>query len=89
MDAEERKVSLFDEAGRERIFTVHDALKAEQDTYYLVESVEDRAEVLVLRETAEGLETVSSPELERVLELFEEEDDDQAPEQDPERDSPK
>ncbi len=40
--------------------------------YYLVENVDDPSEVLLLRETAGGLETVEGEEFQRVIAALEE-----------------
>ncbi len=40
--------------------------------YYLVENVDDPSEVLLLRESAEGLETVEGEEFQRVIAALEE-----------------
>ncbi|HZQ50456.1 MAG TPA: DUF1292 domain-containing protein [Candidatus Dormibacteraeota bacterium] len=62
-----QSVSLIDESGQERTFTLHDAFELEGVTYYLVEAAEDPDEVMLLRESGEGLETVDQEEFERVM----------------------
>ena len=73
MDAEDQIVTLIDEAGAERRFRLHDAFDLEDQHYYLVEAVDDPAEVMLLRETGEGLETVEAQEFDRVIAMLEEE----------------
>ncbi len=60
-------VSLIDESGRERTFRLHDAFELEGATYYLVEGSDGPDEVLLLRETPDGLATVDEDEFERVM----------------------
>jgi len=67
-------VTLLDEGGAERRFVLHDAFDTDGHTYYLVEAADDPEQVLLLRETAEGLESVEEPEFERVLTLLEADD---------------
>ncbi len=62
-----QQVALIDESGRERKFRLHDAFELEGATYYVVEGWDDPDEVLLLRETADGLETVDEDEFERVM----------------------
>lgn len=71
MDDEPQEVSLIDEGGRERRFRLHDAFDLDERTYYLVEAIDDPAEVLLLRDAEGGLETVEGPELERALAVLE------------------
>lgn len=66
-----QQVTLIDEAGRERAFTLHDAFDLEGATYYLVEGVDDPDEVLLLRETDGGLATVEDDEFQRVMAALE------------------
>jgi hypothetical protein len=67
-------VTLLDEGGAERQFVLHDAFDADGHTYYLVEAADDPEQVLLLRETDRGLESVDEPEFERVLTLLEADD---------------
>jgi len=71
-EAHPQHVTLIDEAGRERQFHLHDAFDHEGSVYYLVENVDDPSEVLLLRESAQGLETVEGEEFQRVLAALEE-----------------
>lgn len=64
-------VTLIDESGVERRFTVHDAFELEGVPYYLVEAVDDPDQVLLLRESSAGLETVEGDEFERVMTALE------------------
>jgi len=64
-------VTLLDEGGVERQFVLHDAFDTDGHTYYLVEAADDPEQVLLLRETDRGLESVDGPEFERVLTLME------------------
>lgn len=68
------EVVLIDEEGGERRFKLHDAFDADGIIYYLVEAAEDPEQVLLLKETDSGLETVDSEELDRVLALLEAEE---------------
>ena len=61
------EVTLVDEAGVERRFRMHDAFELEGVSYYLVEDATDPNEVLLLRETDTGLETVGGEEFDRVM----------------------
>ena len=61
------EVTLVDEAGVERRFRMHDAFEVEGVSYYLVEDATDPNEVLLLRETDTGLETVGGEEFDRVM----------------------
>jgi hypothetical protein len=67
-------VTLLDEGGAERQFVLHDAFDMDGHTYYLVEAADDPEQVLLLRETDGGLESVDGPEFERVLTLLEADD---------------
>jgi len=60
-------VTLIDEDGAERRFTIHDAFDLEGAAYYLVEGVGDPTQVLLLKESKEGLETVEGEEFARVV----------------------
>jgi hypothetical protein len=71
--AETQIVALIDETGAERGFRLHDAFDLEGKSYYLVEAVDDPGEVMLLRETEEGLETVEAEELDRVIGMLENE----------------
>jgi len=61
------EVTLVDEAGVERRFRMHDAFELEGVSYYLVEDAADANEVLLLRETDTGLETVGGEDFDRVM----------------------
>jgi len=65
-------ITLLDETGHEKRFTMHDAFDLDGTSYYLVESVDDPNEVLLLRESESGLETVDGDELTRVMAALEE-----------------
>lgn len=65
-------ITLLDETGLERRFTMHDAFDLDGTAYYLVESVDDSDQVLLLRESEGGLETVDGDELTRVMAALEE-----------------
>lgn len=67
-------VTLLDEDGAERQFLLHDAFDADGHTYYLVEAADDPEQVLLLRETDSGLESVHGPEFDRVLAQLEADD---------------
>jgi hypothetical protein len=64
-------VTLIDETGTELRFTLHDAFDLEGVAYYLVEGEEDPTAVLLLKESADGLETVEGEELTRVIAALE------------------
>ncbi|HKA50602.1 MAG TPA: hypothetical protein VKK19_13520 [Candidatus Dormibacteraeota bacterium] len=70
---EAQEVTLIDEAGAERRFLLHDTFDADEATYYLVESADDPADVLLLKEAAGILETVDQEEFDRVIALLESE----------------
>lgn len=72
MDAEE--ITLIDESGGERRFRLHDAFDLEDVTYYLVESVEDPEQVILLRDAEGGLESVEGEDFDRVIAMLEAED---------------
>jgi len=61
------EVTLVDEAGVERRFRMHDAFELEGVSYYLVEDATNPDEVLLLRETDTGLETVGGEDFDRVM----------------------
>ena len=67
-------VTLVDEGGVGRQFVLHDAFDTDGRAYYLVEAVDDPEQVLLLRETDDGLESVDGPEFDRVLTLLEADD---------------
>jgi hypothetical protein len=64
-------ITLIDESGIERRFRLHDAFDLEQVHYYLVEAADDPSQVLLLRESAGGLETVEGDEFKRVVTALE------------------
>ena len=64
-------MTLIDEAGRERQFQLHDAFDHDGGVYYLVENVDDPSQVLLLRESGTGLETVEGEEFQRVIAALE------------------
>lgn len=64
-------ITLIDEAGAERRFRLHDAFDFEALHYYLVEAADDPSAVLLLRESASGLETVEGHEFKRVITALE------------------
>jgi hypothetical protein len=65
------EISLIDEDGRERKFTLHDAFEVDARTYYLVESADDPDEVLLLKEVSGSLESVDEEEFARVVAILE------------------
>ena len=65
------EVTLVDDGGVERRFRMHDAFELEGAAYYLVEDVKNADRVLLLRETASGLETVDGDEFDRVMSALE------------------
>jgi hypothetical protein len=67
-------ITLIDENGLERQFKLHDAFDHEGSIYYLVENVDDPDQVLLLRESGGGLETVEGDEFQRVIAALEEDD---------------
>jgi hypothetical protein len=71
---EQEEVTLIDESGEERRFRLHDAFDLGEVAYYLVEDVNDRERVLLLRETGSGLETVDGDEFKRVIAALERDD---------------
>ena len=64
-------ITLIDETGIERRFRLHDAFDVQEVHYYLVEAVDDSSQVLLLRETGGGLETVDGDEFRRVMTALE------------------
>jgi diaminopimelate decarboxylase len=64
-------ITLIDETGIERRFRLHDAFDVQEVHYYLVEAVDDPSQVLLLRETGDGLETVDGDEFRRVMTALE------------------
>jgi hypothetical protein len=66
------EVTLVDESGVERRFSLHDAFDLDGEAYYLVEDVDDPERVMLLRESANGLETVDGDEFGRVMRALEE-----------------
>ncbi|OLD92186.1 MAG: hypothetical protein AUG84_01935 [Chloroflexi bacterium 13_1_20CM_4_66_7] len=64
-------VTLVDEGGVERRFKLHDAFDLDAVAYYLVEDADDPERVMLLRESASGLETVDGDEFKRVMEALE------------------
>jgi uncharacterized protein YrzB (UPF0473 family) len=67
VDDEPEVVTLIDEQGGERRFYLHDAFDADGSTYYVVEAANDPEQVMLLKETDAGLESVGGEELERVI----------------------
>jgi diaminopimelate decarboxylase len=67
-------ITLIDETGVERRFRLHDAFDVQEVHYYLVEAAEDPSQVLLLRETGDGLETVDGDEFKRVMTALEEDE---------------
>ncbi|HKW69471.1 MAG TPA: hypothetical protein VJP81_02715 [Candidatus Dormibacteraeota bacterium] len=65
------QVTLIDDTGAERRFKLHDAFDLDEVTYYLVEDAAAPERVLLLRETAGGLETVDGDEFRKVMEALE------------------
>ena len=72
MADESQSVTLIDESGIERRFQLHDAFDLAEVHYYLVESADDPAQVLLLREGEGGLETVDGEEFKKVMAALEE-----------------
>jgi hypothetical protein len=64
-------ITLIDESGVERRFTMHDAFELDGVPYYLVEDIDDPNQVLLLRESSAGLETVDGDEFKRVMTALE------------------
>jgi hypothetical protein len=67
VDDEGQEITLIDESGVERSFRLHDAFDLEDVTYYLVEAADEPDMVLLLKESAGGLETVEEEEFDRVM----------------------
>jgi diaminopimelate decarboxylase len=67
-------ITLIDEAGVERRYRLHDAFDLEGVNYYLVEAFDDPSQVLLLRESTDGLETVDGEEFKRVITALEKDD---------------
>ena len=67
-------ITLIDEAGVERRYRLHDAFDLEGVNYYLIEADDDPSQVLLLRESAGGLETVDGEEFKRVITALEKDD---------------
>ena len=67
-------ITLIDESGVERRYRLHDAFDLEGVNYYLVEADDDPSQVLLLRESAGGLETVDGEEFKRVITALEKDD---------------
>ena len=74
MAEEAEPITLIDEAGVERRYRLHDAFDLEGVNYYLVEAAEDPSQVLLLRESPSGLETVDGEEFKRVITALEKDD---------------
>lgn len=68
----EEQVTLVDESGVERRFSLHDAFDLDGVAYYLVEDVDDPQRVMLLRESESGLETIDGEEFDRVMKALEE-----------------
>jgi uncharacterized protein YrzB (UPF0473 family) len=64
-------ITLIDETGAERRYRLHDAFDLEEVHYYLVEAADDPEQVLLLRESVWGLETVDGEEFKRVITALE------------------
>ena len=71
MEADAEPITLIDETGVERRYRLHDAFDLEGVNYYLVEAADDPAQVLLLRESPGGLETVDGDEFKRVITALE------------------
>jgi hypothetical protein len=67
-------ITLIDETGVERRFRLHDAFDVQDVHYYLVEAADDPSQVLLLRESGGGLETVDGDEFKRVMTALEEDE---------------
>jgi hypothetical protein len=68
------EVTLIDETGAERRFKMHDAFDLDGVAYYLVEDTNDPDAVLLLRESASGLETVDGDDFKRVMSALDRDD---------------
>ena len=71
MEAEPEVVTLIGEDGLEKGYRLHDVFDLEGIAYYLVESVDEPDQVLLLREGEDGLETVEAEEFDRVIAALE------------------
>jgi hypothetical protein len=71
-DPPSQVITLLDDKGAERRFTMHDAFDIDGTAYYLVEDVADAEQVLLLRESEGALETVDGDEFSRVMAALEE-----------------
>ena len=65
------EVTLIDEKGIERRFRMHDAFDLDGVSYYLVEDARNPEEVLLLKESPSGLETVDGEDFQRVMSALE------------------
>ena len=72
MDEKPETITLIDESGIERRFQLHDAFDLAEVHYYLVEAADDPSQVLLLREGADGLETIDGEEFKQVMAALEE-----------------
>ena len=77
------EVSLIDEAGRERRFRLHDVFDLDASAYYLVEAVDNPDEVLLLRETPDGLESLEVEEMNELMARLDEQERLGSEDQDP------
>ncbi|MEP6751138.1 MAG: hypothetical protein ABI959_00155 [Candidatus Dormiibacterota bacterium] len=68
---EAKPITLIDESGHERQFSLHDAFNHDGGVYYLVENVDDPTQVLLLREVGGALETVEGDEFQQVIAALE------------------
>jgi uncharacterized protein YrzB (UPF0473 family) len=64
-------ITLIDETGAERRYRLHDAFDVDDVHYYLVEAADDPSQVLLLRESTGGLETIDGEEFRRVITALE------------------
>ena len=72
MAEEPETITLIDESGIEHRFQLHDAFDLAEVHYYLVEAADDPSQVLLLREGADGLETIDGEEFKQVMAALEE-----------------
>jgi hypothetical protein len=72
MAEEPETITLINESGIERRFQLHDAFDLAEVHYYLVEAADDPSQVLLLREGADGLETIDGEEFKQVMAALEE-----------------
>ena len=70
-DDSSESITLIDETGAERRYHLHDAFDVDDVAYYLVEAADDPSQVLLLRESSGGLETVDGEEFKRVITALE------------------